>query len=153
MYWLMIGRLHTSPGLKKIKNITLDVWCRQRSIPMSDAQHSQIHKDASWSDQFCTFLFSIVNMSTRWCSHHRINYKSHRGGCGTSATTTMKPFPILRSLKKKWQTYGTNFILSTAISTYHNTCKFVLSNTNISHLSKDHCSFSLNMEGIILDTD
>lgn len=70
---------------------------RFRCLMHNIHKYTKTHPDQI---NFALFFFSIVNMSTRWCSHHRINYKSHRGGCGTSATTTMKPFPILRSLKK-----------------------------------------------------
>lgn len=115
MCWIVIDRLHTCPGFKKIINKTLDGRCRQHfSSVMSNAQHPNTHR--------CILVKLHLHVSFPFNSQyvHQVVLSPKNKlqvppcGCGSTASiTTLNLFPF-SSPWKELQTYGTNLIRSSA---------------------------------------
>lgn len=136
----MIGRLHTSPGLKKIKKHSMfDV--DNTPCPMHN-----IHKYTKTHPDHVSFCTQFFHLSTWWCSHQTINKESHLGGCGSSATstTTLKLFPIFKSLKKNYKHMAQISFCQQQLAHYYNS----ITPTCLS--SAIQTPLSLNREGISL---
>lgn len=102
MCWIVIDRLHTCPGFKKIINKTLDGQCRQHFSPVtSNAQHPNTHRYILVKLHLRISFFFNSQYVHQVVLSPKNKLQVPPCGCGSTApTTTHSPLPIFKSLKR-----------------------------------------------------